>query len=103
MILDILGFFVREFSQVFIPLNREQVFFLVVAIFAGRHEIALGALSAPYQGNDMVHGQLRRIDLPAAIVTDPFRNPSLPPCRLPQSPGPLLLVIDLLLIYFDLK
>lgn len=56
MILDILGFFVREFSQVFIPLNREQVFFLVVAIFAGRHEIALGALSAPYKRDDMVHG-----------------------------------------------
>jgi len=47
---------VREFSQVFIPLNREQVFFLVVAVLAGGHEIALGALSAPYQGDDMVHG-----------------------------------------------
>ena len=56
MILDILGFFVREFSQVFIPLNREQVFLLVVAILAGRHEIALGALSAPYKRDDMVHG-----------------------------------------------
>ena len=93
----------REFSQVFIPLNREQVFLLVVAVLAGRHEIALGALSAPYQGDDMVHGQLRRIDMAAAIVTDPFRYLSLPPGRLPQSPGPLLLVIDLLLIYFDLK
>ena len=103
MIFAPLRFFVREFSQVFIPLHREQVFLLVVAVLAGRHEIALGALSPPYQGDDMIHGQLGRIHVPAAIVADPFRYLSLPPGRLPQFPGTLLLLIDLLLVYFDLK
>ena len=55
-VLDVLRFLVRELSQVFIPLNRQQVLFLVIALLARRHEISLGALAAPYQGNDMVHG-----------------------------------------------
>jgi hypothetical protein len=103
MILAALRLFAREFSQIFIPLHRKQVFLLVVALLAGRHEVSLGALSPPYQGDDMVHGQFCLTDLPAAIVTDPFGYPSLPPGRLPQFPGTLLLLIDLLLIYFDLK
>jgi hypothetical protein len=41
--------------------------------------------------------------MPAAIVADPFRYLSLPPGRLPQFPGTLLLVIDSLLIYLDIK
>jgi hypothetical protein len=56
LVLDVLWFPVREFSQVFIPLNRKQILFLVVALLAGGHQIAFGAFSAPYQGNDMVHG-----------------------------------------------
>jgi hypothetical protein len=103
LVRDVLWFLVREFFQVFIPLNREQVLFLVIALLASRHEIALAAFSAPYQGNDMVHGQLCRIDMPAAIVADTFRHLSLPPGRLPQFPGPLLLFIDSLFIYFDIK
>jgi hypothetical protein len=103
MILAALRLFAREFSQIFIPLHRKQVFLLVVALLARRHEIALGALSPPYQGDDMVHGQFCRIHVPAAIVADPFGYPSLPPGRPPQFPGTLLLLIDLLLIYFDLE
>ena len=103
MLLAPLRLLVREFSQVFIPLDRKQIFLLVVAVLAGRRKIALGAFPSPYQGDNMVHGQYCGTDMPAAVVTDPFRHLSLPPGRLPQFPGPLLLVIDLPLIYYDLK
>ena len=41
--------------------------------------------------------------MPAAIVADTFRYLSLPPGRLPQFLGALLLFIDLLLIYVYIK
>jgi len=41
--------------------------------------------------------------MPAAIVADPFRYLSLPPGRLPQFLGPLLLLIDFLFIYLNIK
>ena len=49
-----------KFLQVLFPLHGQQLFFGIVAFFAARHDIASGALSAPGNGYNVIHGQLCR-------------------------------------------
>ena len=69
--------------------------FLVIARFARRHDVAFGAFAAAHDRDNVVHGELARRDLVAAVVALTGRSPPLPPLRLAQLLGFLTLAPDL--------
>src|SRR5438034_5498118 len=77
------------------PLEGELVFLLRVAVLAGGNEVALGRAAATNERHEMVHRQLLRRELLAAVVADAGRAAPLPPLRLPQLACLGTLALDL--------
>ena len=94
---------VTETFQVFIPLNGQEIFLFIVTILAGRHKIALSAFSSSGKGDNMIHGYLPRINMSPTVITNPFRDFSLPPCRLSEFLCPLFLATYFSIIYLSIK
>jgi hypothetical protein len=73
--------------QILFPLQEELVLLFVVAGFAAGDEIAFGAVAAADQGNEMVHRELRGLELPFAVITDARGLLALPPLAGPKLTG----------------
>ncbi len=73
--------------QVFLPFDRQHGLFQIVAILAGGDEIFLGRPSTSRQRNQMVHGQIMKIDLLAAVVAQTGSGLLLPPSAFAHLPG----------------
>lgn len=80
-----------QLQEVFIPFHRQQMFFLVVAVFAAGDQVALGALAAAGDRNDVIHGKFLGRCPAAAIVTNPLGQAAFPPLGIPQISGLLTL------------
>jgi len=62
-------------GQVLIPLHRQQLLFLDVALLAAGDDVAPGGASAACHRNDMVHGQISgRGRAPTVMADPPLRN-----------------------------
>jgi len=89
--------------QILFPLHGEQIFFSAVALLASRDKIPPGTLPRPDNRNDMIHCQLFRRKIPAAIVTETFGNTITPPTTLSKLASLALFLPDLLFGYFSDK
>jgi len=72
-------FFGLQSFEVFFPLHRQKIFFLVVASLAGRYSVPLSRLPPPDERDDMVHRKFFRRKFSLAKITDAFRTLPLPP------------------------
>jgi len=76
-----------ELLKVLFPFHGKQLFFGVVAFFAAGRHIAFGALAAPGNGHDVIHGQFIGRERPAAVMANPFGQAALPPLGFAQRSG----------------
>jgi len=53
---------------ILIPFHGEEVFFIIIALLAGRDQIALGAFTSTGQGHNMIHGQLFNRSITSAVM-----------------------------------
>jgi hypothetical protein len=60
-------------------LERESVLAFGVAFLAARHEIALCGFATTNDRHEMIHGQNRRREFAAAMMTDSQGSLALPP------------------------
>ena len=74
-------------GQICLPFHGQEVFFLVIAFLACRHQVALGAFPAPGNRDDMIHGQLIGRCGTIAPMTASFGTATLPPLGSPNFPG----------------
>ena len=81
-----------------LPFDRQHGLFQIVAILAGGDEVFLRRPSASGQGNQMVHGQIMKIDLLAAVVAQTGGGLLLPPSAFPHLPSFCPLTSDLRII-----
>ncbi len=89
--------------QIFFPLNRQHVFFLIVACLARRHHIPFGGFAASCQGHDVIHGEGFRRKRSATVVASAPGQLALPPLRASQLPGLLPLPAEKDIVYFNRK
>lgn len=73
------GLLFFERVQILFPFSGQEIFFFVVARFAGRHKIPLHGFAAANDRDQVVHGQICWVELESAIVADAGRAFSLPP------------------------
>jgi hypothetical protein len=73
--------------QIGFPFNGKHVFLLVVAVLAGRHDIALLGFAASGQRHDVIHGQPVGGKGFAAVIATSTGQLTLPPLGLSQFPG----------------
>jgi hypothetical protein len=68
-----------EVLEIGFPFHGEEVILFVVTFFTNGGHVSLGCLASPNQGNDVIHGELRRGKLPGAIGTNAPGQLLLPP------------------------
>ena len=81
--------------QVVLPFDRQHGLFQIVAVLTGGNEVFLRRPSASGQRNQMVHGQIMKIDLLAAVVAQTGSGLLLPPSAFAHLPGLCSLAPDL--------
>ncbi|RLB80447.1 MAG: hypothetical protein DRH17_11950 [Deltaproteobacteria bacterium] len=87
--------------QVFFPLNRQHVFFLIIACLACRHHVPFGGFAASDQGHDVIHRKGVRGKRSAAVIAPAPGQLALPPLRRPQGPGLLPLPAESDIVYVN--
>jgi len=92
----LIGGLISKVVEVGVPLDGQQVFFLVIAFLAGRHDVALFALSTTAQRHHVIHGQLIATHLTSAIMADAGVDPSQPPFTPSQFSRLFFLSLDVL-------
>lgn len=60
------------------------MFLFVVAVLAGRNDVALCRFSAPYNGDDVIHRQFGRMKSALAVMAEPPALPVFPPLGGPE-------------------
>lgn len=81
--------------KVFFPFDRQEMFFLVVAVFACGDHITLDRFAAANERHDMIHGQFSGWDCCVAVVTATSCKLLFPPGALAQIAGLLAFPSDL--------
>ena len=66
---------------------RSQIFFVTIALFAARDNVAPGAFSTAWNWDHMVHGQCWRGKFFSTVVTNALCNFVFPPLWLPHLAG----------------
>lgn len=89
--------------QILLPLHREQIFFLCVALLARWDDIALSRFSSAGDRYQMIRGQVCWLELSSAVIADPARSLSLPPLRIPQFSGLRFFPFNMSIIGSDKK
>jgi hypothetical protein len=77
------------------PLPRQRIFFLVVTLLAGGDEISFRRFPASYEGDEMIHCQLRGRKPPLAVVADPHSALASPPLRTAEFTRLVLLALNI--------
>ena len=78
------------------PFQGKQVFFLIVALLAAGNHVGFDGLAAPYQRDDVVHGQFPGREALAAVVTASRSPFVLPPLGPAEFAGLALFAFDLI-------
>ena len=74
--------FPQEF-QILFPLNGQQIFLLVITLFAYRDQVSFSGFPSPDDRDDMVHGQVLWVDLLSTVMTHSGSTFPFPPLRVP--------------------
>ena len=73
--------------QILLPFHGKQLLFGRVAFLAAGCHVAPDAFTAPGYRHDVIHGQLFRRGLPAAVVAHAFGQTAFPPLGFSKLPG----------------
>jgi len=71
----------------FFPLDREEIFFLMIARFTGGDQVSLGAGAPSNNRNQVIHRQFGRLKSVLAVMTNSPASLSLPPCSCAKGAG----------------
>jgi hypothetical protein len=93
-----IGLFFFERVEILLPFHGQKIFFFVVALFAARYKVSLHGFPAAHDRDKMVHGQIGRLELASAIVTDAGRALPLPPLGTAQFTGLCFLPFDVFVV-----
>ena len=79
----------------------QPVFSIGVALLAARHKISFGGFTASYKRNQMIHREISRRKLTAAMMANPRAALALPPLARAQLAGLLPFPADLFFADLD--
>ncbi len=80
--------------HILIPFVGQQVFLFIIALLTGGNQVPLTAGASSGNRREMIHGQLLRLELPTAIMTDAAGKLLLPPATFAKLPRLVALLAD---------